>query len=322
MTHQRSNIVAGADYYPFGLPMENREITREDYRYGYQGQYSEKDKETGWNAFELRMYDARVARWMSADPKGQYFSPYVGMGNNPVIGTDPDGGWNWLTAGIGFAVGAGIGYAKTGDWQGALAGGLAGGLLGGASFTKHKSLISAGSQTGGQLVVKESLALTGFGKFSGQLLTSAGRNFVNLELAKEPKTEFEVLHSAADEDGNEDGDWDWFKEKTTRYPNNTDTEVVENAVILKYDAKGKLKKMVGGQKSTITDEYGNEPKVYRSKLQISPLMREWIQGAIDYHCGGCKTSGGVLTKYRKFIFSRTSKELRRNRLNAVSSPHR
>ncbi len=93
VTHQRSNIVAGADYYPFGLPMENREITREDYRYGYQGQYSEKDKETGWNAFELRMYDARVARWLSVDPQGQYFSPYVGMGNNPVTGTDPDGGY-------------------------------------------------------------------------------------------------------------------------------------------------------------------------------------------------------------------------------------
>ena len=93
ITHLRSNIVAGADYYPFGLPMENREITREDYRYGYQGLYAEKDKETGWNAFELRMYDARVARWMSVDPEGQYFSPYLGMGNNPENGVDEDGGW-------------------------------------------------------------------------------------------------------------------------------------------------------------------------------------------------------------------------------------
>jgi hypothetical protein len=46
--HSRSNIVAGADYYPFGLPMENRQIiNRVDFdRYGYQGQYAEKDKET------------------------------------------------------------------------------------------------------------------------------------------------------------------------------------------------------------------------------------------------------------------------------------
>ncbi len=76
--------------------MENREITREDYRYGYQGQYSEKDKETGWNAFELRMYDARIGRWTSKDPKGQFYSPYIGMGNNPVTGTDPDGGYSFF----------------------------------------------------------------------------------------------------------------------------------------------------------------------------------------------------------------------------------
>jgi RHS repeat-associated protein len=91
VTHQRSNIVAGADYYPFGLPMENREITREDYRYGYQGQYAEKDKETGWNAFELRMYDARIGRWTSIDPDAQFWSPYLAMGNNPVIGIDKKG---------------------------------------------------------------------------------------------------------------------------------------------------------------------------------------------------------------------------------------
>jgi RHS repeat-associated protein len=73
--------------------MEDREITREDYRYGYQGQYSEEDNETGWNAFELRMYDARIGRWNSPDPYGQFESPYVGMGNLPHINTDPDGGF-------------------------------------------------------------------------------------------------------------------------------------------------------------------------------------------------------------------------------------
>jgi hypothetical protein len=33
-----------------------------------------------------------VARWTVVDPKRQFYSPYVGMGNNPVSGTDPDGG--------------------------------------------------------------------------------------------------------------------------------------------------------------------------------------------------------------------------------------
>lgn len=63
-----------------------------DYRYGYQGEYAEKDQETGLNAFELRMYDARIGRWISPDPYNQYPSPYMAMDNNPVLVTDPDGG--------------------------------------------------------------------------------------------------------------------------------------------------------------------------------------------------------------------------------------
>jgi RHS repeat-associated protein len=60
--------------------------------YDYQGQYSEKDPVTGLNNFELRIYDARIGRWLTTDPQGQYNSPYEGMGNNPVSGTDPTGG--------------------------------------------------------------------------------------------------------------------------------------------------------------------------------------------------------------------------------------
>jgi RHS repeat-associated protein len=138
--HQRSNVVAGADYYPFGLAMENREITREAYRYGYQGQFSEKDLTSGMQEFELRTYDPKIARWTTADPYGQFASAYVGMGNAPHMVVDPDGGWSWAAAGIGFAVGATTGYiASQGDWRSALAGGVAGGVLGGVSFNQdHK----------------------------------------------------------------------------------------------------------------------------------------------------------------------------------------
>ncbi|MGJ1409067.1 RHS repeat-associated core domain-containing protein [Sphingobacterium thalpophilum] len=65
-----------------------------DSRYGYQELYAEKDKETGWNSFELRNYDPAVGRWLTVDPMGQYVSPYVGMGNNPVSLFDPTGGWS------------------------------------------------------------------------------------------------------------------------------------------------------------------------------------------------------------------------------------
>jgi len=92
ITQVHSPFVSGADYYPFGLTMSDREILTEPYRFGYQGQFAEEDTETGWNAFDLRMYDARFGRWLSPDPYGQFASPYLAMGNNPVSGTDPDGG--------------------------------------------------------------------------------------------------------------------------------------------------------------------------------------------------------------------------------------
>ena len=62
------------------------------YRYGYQGEFAEEDEETGWNSFELRMLDTKIGRWLSADPKREFWSPYVSMGNNPINLFDPDGG--------------------------------------------------------------------------------------------------------------------------------------------------------------------------------------------------------------------------------------
>ena len=77
------------------------------YRFGYHslsrsciGSEYAKDEteETGWNSFEARIacadasaYDPVIGRWLSVDPARQFASPYVGMGNNPVSGVDPDG---------------------------------------------------------------------------------------------------------------------------------------------------------------------------------------------------------------------------------------
>jgi len=80
------------DYYPFGMIIPGGGGTN-DYRYDYQGQYSEKDGETGWNAFELRMYDSRIGRWLQYDPDDQFYSPFLGMGNDPVSSIDPNGAW-------------------------------------------------------------------------------------------------------------------------------------------------------------------------------------------------------------------------------------
>ena len=82
-------IKGATDYYPFGMIMPARNLTTNQYRYGYQGQ--EVDPETGKPAFQLRLWDARIGRWLTTDPAGQYASPYMGMGNNPIRKIDPDG---------------------------------------------------------------------------------------------------------------------------------------------------------------------------------------------------------------------------------------
>ncbi len=84
-------VVSYKDYYPFGAEMRGSCLADQG-RYGYQGDYAEKDEETGWNAFELRMYDPLIGRSTSVDPYRQYHSPYMWVGNNPINTVDPDGG--------------------------------------------------------------------------------------------------------------------------------------------------------------------------------------------------------------------------------------
>lgn len=100
-------IQAKTDYYPFGMPMPNRNVEGQ-YRYAFQGQ--EKDDETGMEAFELRMWDARIGRWLSPDPYGVHHSPYLGMANNPIGVIDRDGGIPVpiITGAIGAIINAGI----------------------------------------------------------------------------------------------------------------------------------------------------------------------------------------------------------------------
>ncbi|MBV7269074.1 RHS repeat domain-containing protein [Winogradskyella luteola] len=86
------SLTSKTDYYPFGMPMPNRNLEG-NYRYGYQGEFAEKEHElgNGRNSFEARLWDARIGRWLTVDPAGEFFSPYLGMGNNPISTVDPDG---------------------------------------------------------------------------------------------------------------------------------------------------------------------------------------------------------------------------------------
>jgi|GEM_PF-1196555 len=126
------------DFYPFGMVIST--FGSGAYRYGYQGENAEMDGETGWNNFLLRMYYSRIARWMSRDPRNQFYSPYTGMGNDPVNGTDPDGGffgrerafiWSLLNGGGGNIRKVGDYWYAFGGYQGSK-----------ESFLERKYLVS------------------------------------------------------------------------------------------------------------------------------------------------------------------------------------
>jgi RHS repeat-associated protein len=87
------DVLSYTDYYPHGGVLPGRNfVSSPSYKLGYQGQ--EKDAETNFSNFELRQMDARLGSWFNPDPMGQYFSPYLAMGNNPVSQIDPTGGWS------------------------------------------------------------------------------------------------------------------------------------------------------------------------------------------------------------------------------------
>lgn len=91
---ERSEILTERNYYPFGLEMAGNwlaDLGRES-RYRYNG--IEHVEELGLDMAFYRTYDAAIGRWMQIDPKAESFapmSPYTGMGNNPILITDPLG---------------------------------------------------------------------------------------------------------------------------------------------------------------------------------------------------------------------------------------
>ncbi len=93
VSHTQDIVTQTTDYGSWGgIVREQRTNVLEDHRYAYQGEFAEKDLETGWEHFELREYDPVIGRTLTMDPEGQFYSPYLWVGNNPVTGIDPTGG--------------------------------------------------------------------------------------------------------------------------------------------------------------------------------------------------------------------------------------
>jgi len=139
VAHEHGRIVQESHYYPFGLKiaaLSSKAFNKLDAKYGYQGDYSEEEIETGYNEFALRHYDPQIGRWTSVDPYDQFASPYVGMGNDPINHVDPDGGFSGTNGAVfgslgGFLLGTAVAKLSGADWDEALAWGAAGAFMGG-----------------------------------------------------------------------------------------------------------------------------------------------------------------------------------------------
>lgn len=89
---QEVEVVQENHFYPYGLTMGGLNIySGIESTHLYQGKELENKTRLNWYDFHARHFDSQLGRWHAIDPVVQFASPYVGMGNNPVIGVDPDG---------------------------------------------------------------------------------------------------------------------------------------------------------------------------------------------------------------------------------------
>jgi RHS repeat-associated protein len=89
---KNSVLKKSTDYQVWGDVLREMKAAEFTYRFGYQGQFAEKDEETGWNHFELREYDAIMGRTTTPDLARQFYSSYLWVGNDPINNIDPTGG--------------------------------------------------------------------------------------------------------------------------------------------------------------------------------------------------------------------------------------
>jgi RHS repeat-associated protein len=110
-----SYIVQTIDYYPYGLISVNN-VRTGDKPTNELFQGKTYDELTKWYDFHARQYDPALGRWFGVDPQNQFSSPYLAMGNNPVMMVDPDGELAFLAIaaiiGKAVAVGAAVNAAS------------------------------------------------------------------------------------------------------------------------------------------------------------------------------------------------------------------
>ncbi len=82
-------IEAEFDYAPFGQLTQSGGANPDRIIYRYTGQ--EWDTETALYNYRHRLYNPTTLTFLATDPANQFFSPYLYVGDDPVLRTDPSG---------------------------------------------------------------------------------------------------------------------------------------------------------------------------------------------------------------------------------------
>ncbi len=180
ITVQESSVIQVNNYYPFG--MQSYTWLREgetDNAYLFQGK--ELIAQTGWHDFGSRMYYGDLGRWFAVDPQKQFGSPYLAMGNMPMMGVDPDGEWVHIligaVAGAVFNVVTNLGSIKNPVDFFKFAGvGAAGGAAGAATgnFALAGAIVGGGNTWAQGGNAQQIVMGAGIGAIAGGIGGSAG----------------------------------------------------------------------------------------------------------------------------------------------------
>ncbi len=95
-------VMSYSDYYPFLMKMPGRNDNSAGYRYQGQGQEEDNEFTEGMLAFEYRVHDPRIGRFLSVDPLRKeyaYNSTYAFSENRPIDGIDFEGS-EWFSVTI------------------------------------------------------------------------------------------------------------------------------------------------------------------------------------------------------------------------------
>jgi RHS repeat-associated protein len=96
-TSYRVSIRNISDYFPFGVQLDGRTVSSEEYRFGFQGQEIDSEIKGEGNSinFTYRMYDPRLGRFFAVDPYTKNFqwnSPYSFSENRVIDCIELEGG--------------------------------------------------------------------------------------------------------------------------------------------------------------------------------------------------------------------------------------